>query len=117
MSPSAGHLNLFKLFNSDDEDEERELMKELEKIRAEKEAARLAKQQEEQEDETVDSTNQEVLSGNPLLNEATFSMKRRLRASCVENIEFLFNSFFVGGTTMLSSKTRVATNPKKLRGL
>lgn len=88
-------------------------MKELEKIKAEREAARVAKEQEEQEEEDVESTNQDVLRGNPLLNKESFSMKRRFFNifDCVlSNCMILVLS---GGTRMLCSKIRLATNQRK----
>lgn len=62
--------------SDDDDDEEAELMKELEKIKKEREQERKRKELEEQEEEAAASHN-EAVTGNPLLNKTTYTMKRR----------------------------------------
>lgn len=62
---------------SDDEDEAAELMRELEKIKAERAAEKARKEAEEAEEEQA-KREEEIAFGNPLLNDtADFSLKRR----------------------------------------
>jgi len=61
---------------SDDDKEEAELVKELERIRKEREDEKKRKQ-DEAEAEQQQQQNEEFLKGNPLLNSATFMVKRR----------------------------------------
>ena len=56
----------------DDNDDEEELMKELEKIKREREAERLARERKEAE-----SNPHAILAGNPLLASTSFGVKRR----------------------------------------
>jgi len=61
---------------SDDAAEEAELMKELERVRKEREEDKRRKQEEAEAEQALQQ-NEEFLKGNPLLNSATFTVKRR----------------------------------------
>ncbi|GMF21670.1 unnamed protein product [Phytophthora fragariaefolia] len=64
---------------SDDEDEEAELMRELEKIKQEREEERLRKEEEERK-ASEQQSREEILQGNPLTQQqaaGSAKMKRR----------------------------------------
>lgn len=62
--------------SEDDIDEEKELERELERIKQEREEDKRKKQADEEEEE-MEMQNKEIMKGNPLLNTANFSVKRR----------------------------------------
>ncbi|KUF77308.1 CWC15 protein [Phytophthora nicotianae] len=63
---------------SDDEDEEAELMRELEKIKQEREEERLRKEEEERK-AAEQQSREEILQGNPLTQQAADSAKMKRR--------------------------------------
>ncbi|OWZ22644.1 hypothetical protein PHMEG_0002623 [Phytophthora megakarya] len=64
--------------DSDDEDEEAELMRELEKIKQEREEERLRKEEEERK-AAEQQSREEILQGNPLTQQAAGSAKMKRR--------------------------------------
>lgn len=62
--------------DDNEDDDEAELLRELERLKKEKEEEKLKKQQEEESKKTR-SEEEAILAGNPLLNKQTFAVKRR----------------------------------------